>query len=240
MKMNFNFNDGPLPPRNVCEPHMPVVILIDNSGSMFGQAISNVEKSVNRFAADICKDPKAADRVDICVMSFNESVTVLQDWCPITEMRKVELSAGGGTNMSAALRKAVDKLRERGHLYENNGIEVRMPYLINLTDGMGDNIDQIAEEIRDRTNSKKMLPWFLGVNGYDKTTAGMITEGKRVFELTDENGYDFTDFFKVMEVSIKAVSTSAPGAKPVIKDEENPLNQKDCGVRVVNIDDWLS
>ena len=238
MKMNFNFNDGPLPPRNVCEPHMPVVILIDNSGSMFGQAISNVEKSVNRFAADICKDPKAADRVDICVMSFNESVTVLQDWCPITEMRKVELSAG--TNMSAALRKAVDKLRERGHLYENNGIEVRMPYLIILTDGMGDNIDQIAEEIRDRTNSKKMLPWFLGVNGYDKTTAGMITEGKRVFELTDENGYDFTDFFKVMEVSIKAVSTSAPGAKPVIKDEENPLNQKDCGVRVVNIDDWLS
>ena len=237
MKMNFNFNDGPLPPRNVCEPHMPVVILIDNSGSMFGQAISNVEKSVNRFAADICKDPKAADRVDICVMSFNESVTVLQDWCP---MRKVELSAGGGTNMSAALRKAVDKLRERGHLYENNGIEVRMPYLIILTDGMGDNIDQIAEEIRDRTNSKKMLPWFLGVNGYDKTTAGMITEGKRVFELTDENGYDFTDFFKVMEVSIKAVSTSAPGAKPVIKDEENPLNQKDCGVRVVNIDDWLS
>ena len=240
MKMNFNFNDGPLPPRNVCEPHMPVVILIDNSGSMFGQAISNVEKSVNRFAADICKDPKAADRVDICVMSFNESVTVLQDWCPITEMRKVELSAGGGTKMSGALRKAVDKLRERGHLYENNGIEVRMPYLIILTDGMGDNIDQIAEEIRDRTNSKKMLPWFLGVNGYDKTTAGMITEGKRVFELTDEKGYDFTDFFKVMEVSIKAVSTSAPGAKPVIKDEENPLNQKDCGVRVVNIDDWLS
>ena len=240
MKMNFNFNDGPLPPRNVCEPHMPVVILIDNSGSMFGQAISNVEKSVNRFAADICKDPKAADRVDICVMSFNESVTVLQDWCPITEMRKVELSAGGGTNMSAALRKAVDKLRERGHLYENNGIEVRMPYLIILTEGMGDHIDQIAEEIRDRTTSKKMLPWFLGVNGYDKSTAGMITEGKRVFELTDENGYDFTDFFKVMEVSIKAVSTSAPGAKPVIKDEENPLNQKDCGVRVVNIDDWLS
>ena len=171
MKMNFNFNDGPLPPRNVCEPHMPVVILIDNSGSMCGQAISNVEKSVNRFAADICKDPKAADRVDICVMSFNESVTVLQDWCPITEMRKVELSAGGGTNMSAALRKAVDKLRERGHLYENNGIEVRMPYLIILTDGMGDNIDQIAEEIIDRTNSNKMLPWFLFVNGYDNTTA---------------------------------------------------------------------
>ena len=240
MGMNFNFNDGPLPPSNMCEPHMPVLILIDNSGSMSGPAISNVERSVNRFAADICKDPKAADRVDICVISFNDSANVIQDWCPITEMKKIELSAGGGTNMSAALRKAVDKLRERGHLYEDNGIEVRMPYLILLTDGMGDNIDLISEEIRDRTNSKKMLPWFLGVSGYDKTTAAKITEGKRVFELTDEKGFDFTDFFRVMEVSIKAVSTSAPGEKPVIKDEENPLNEENCGVKVVNIDDWLS
>lgn len=240
MGKNFYFNDGPLPPENVCEPHMPVLILIDSSGSMSGLAIKNVEKSVNRFAADICKDPKAAERVEICVISFNDSVKVLQDWGPITEMRKFELLAEGGTNMSEALETAVDKLKERCHLYEDNGIEVRMPYLIILTDGKGDNIDRIAEEIRERTNAKKMRPWFLGVSGYDKATAGKITEGKRVFELTDENGYDFTDFFKVMEVSIKAVSTSAPGAKPVIKDEENPLAKEDCGVKVVNIDKWLS
>lgn len=238
--MNFNFNDGPLPPNNMCEPHMPVELLIDRSGSMSGKAIRNVERAINRFAEDICKDPKAADRVDLCVLGFNDTVEVLQDWCPITEMKKFELTASGGTNMSEGLRVAVDKLRERGHLYEDNGIEVRIPYLIILTDGMGDNIDQIAEEIRERTKAKKMLPWFLGVSGYDKNTAAKITEGKRVFELTDEEGYDFTDFFKVMEVSIKAVSTSAPGAKPVIKDEENPLKKDDCGVKVVNIDNWLS
>ena len=57
MKTNYNFNDGPLPPSNVCEPHMPVVISIDSSGSMSGFAIRNVEKPVNRFASDICKDP---------------------------------------------------------------------------------------------------------------------------------------------------------------------------------------
>ena len=130
--MRNNFNDGSLSLSNVCEPHMPVIVLIDNSDSMSGLPIINVEKSVNRFASDICKDPKAADRVDICVMSFNDSVKVIQDWCPITEMKKVELSAGGGTNMSAALRTAVDKLRERRRLYEDNGIEVRMPYLLTV------------------------------------------------------------------------------------------------------------
>lgn len=241
MTNHFNFNDGPLPPSNECEPHMPVGILIDNSGSLaYQNAIRNIEKAVNRFADDICKDPKAAERVDICVMTFNDTAQVVQDWCPITEMKKVTLSAGGGTNMSAGLKMAVEKLKERGHLYEHMGITVRMPYLIILTDGMGDDIDVIAEEIRERARKKKMYTWFLGVAGYDKATAAKLTEGRRVFELTEEAGYDFTDFFHVMEVSIKAVSTSAPGERPVIKEEENPLNKEDCGVRVANIDDWLS
>lgn len=34
MGMNFNFNDGPLPPSNVCEPHQPILVAIDKSGSM--------------------------------------------------------------------------------------------------------------------------------------------------------------------------------------------------------------
>ena len=240
MAGNFNFNDGVLPPCSMNEPHMPVLLLVDNSGSMAGRAIKNAEMGINRFASDICKDPKAAERVDICVITFNDSTCIVQDWRPITEMRSVEFTAGGGTNMSGALRMAVDKLRERGHLYSDNGVEVRMPYLIMMTDGMGDNIDAISDEIRQRTYDKKMLPWFLGVSGYDKETAAKITEGKRVFELVDETGFDFTDFFKVMEVSIKAVSTSAPGEKPTIKDEENPLKKEGCGVKVANLDDWLS
>lgn len=238
MGMNFNFNDGPLPPENVCEPHMPVLIMADNSGSMEA-AIENVKKSINRFRNDICKDPKAAERVEICVISFNGDVHILQDWCSITEMKSIELSAQGGTNMSAALRVAVDKLKERGHLYEKLGIEVRMPYLIILTDGKGNNINEIAEEIRERDHSNKMRTWFLGVPGYDKETAAKLTEGKRVFELVDKNGYDFTGFFDVMEVSIKAVSTSSPGEKPVIKEDEDPLNQENCSVKVVDLSEWL-
>lgn len=244
MEMNFNFNDGPLPPSNVCEPHQPILVAIDKSGSMGDlpgvPKISNVEKAINKFISDFNQDSKVSERIDFCLLSFNEKVTIEQDWVPIAQAKTVELTAGGGTNLSEALSVSVDKLRERGHVYEDYGIEVRMPYLIILTDGMGDDIDQISEVIRNRTRDNKMRPWFLGVKDYDKITAGKITGGDRVFELTDADGYDFTDFFKLMAVGIKAVSTSAPGAKPVIKDDENPLKQEDCGVKVVNIDDWLS
>lgn len=244
MGMNFNFNDGPLPPSNVCEPHQPILMAIDKSGSMGDlpgtPKISNVEKAINKFLSDLNQNSKVSERIDFCLLSFNEKVTIEQDWVPVAQAKTVELTAGGGTNLSEALSVSVDKLRERGHVYENNGIEVRMPYLIILTDGMGNDIDQISEVIRNRTRDNKMRPWFLGVKDYDKVTAGKITGGDRVFELTDADGYDFTDFFKLMAVSIKAVSTSAPGEKPVIKDDENPLKQEDCGVKVVNIDDWLS
>ena len=65
--MNKNFNDYPIPPKHVNEPHMPVIILCDTSGSMSGVPIRNVNLSVNRFAKDVCKDPKASGLVDVAV-----------------------------------------------------------------------------------------------------------------------------------------------------------------------------
>lgn len=245
MGMNFNFNDDRiLPPENPCEAQMDVLFLIDKSGSMSGLAIKNVERCINRAKEDICKDPKAAAGVRVCVLAFNDEVEIVQNWCPITEMKPVELSAGGGTNLSGALTFARDKVREDTNLLGEIGVpEIKKPYVIILTDGYGNNIDQISEEYRERTKAGKMLPWFLGVSGYDKETAVKIMgENRPIFELVDEKGFDFTDFFDFMTVSIKAASTSAPGARVHIKDEENPFKKENCNVKLAEIDpdDWLS
>ena len=223
MGMEVNLNDGPLPIDNVCEPHLPVLLLIDASDGLMSFAHNYIEELLNKFAAVNCKMPKVAESVDVCIMSFNDSVSILQDWGPISEMKNVKLSAGGGKNMSAALRIAVDEIKRRVHRYEDIGIEVRMPYLVIITDGKDDNIDEIAEEIRHRTDAKKLLPWFIGVHGYDKETAEKLTEGKRVFEL-----YDFMDLFGVMEGDFRVLSTPAPDAKLVMKEDENPLIQAGC------------
>lgn len=235
---NFNFNDyDPIPPTDINKPHMPVLILCDTSGSMSGTPIRNVNLSVNRFAADVCKDPKAAGLVDVAVMSFNESPSVVQEFRPITELRPVQFTASGGTNISAALEKAVEKLRERGHLYEDNGIEVKMPYIILITDGYGGSVTEIARTIRQRTEDKKMQLWVLAVKGYDKATVAELTDGKRVFELVDEAGYDFTEFFDLMAVSVKAVSTSSPDQRIHV---ENPIAKGGSNLKVPDLDAWLN
>lgn len=236
---NYNYGDyEEVAPENINESHMPVLIAGDISGSMAGLPIQNVNKSINRFASDVCKDPKAARRVDVAVIGFNDKPHIEQNWRPVTEMNQVNFIAGGGTNIPAALEKSVEMLRERGHLYEDVGIEVKMPYLILITDGYGGDVTEIAKVIKQRTADHKMKLWVLAVKGYDKKTVAQLTDGKRVFELVNEDGYDFTEFFDFMAVSVKAVSTSAPGQDTV--SVKSDIGREGSTCRVPDLDAWLN
>lgn len=235
MNRNYNFND--YPPVNVNMQHMPVELVLDRSGSMAGFPIQMLNQSANRFAVDVCKDPKAAGLVDVAVLSFNEEASVEQGFRPITELQPIQLEASGGTNLSAALELAIAKMRERCNLYAENGIEIKMPYIILITDGYGGDVTEIARIIKQRTADKKMQLWVLAVKGYDKETVAKLTDGKRVFELVDEAGYDFTDFFDFMAISIKAVSTSSPDQRIHV---DNPLEKEDTNLKVPDLDDWLN
>ena len=112
--MSKNFGDyGALVPQNMNEMLMQVLIAGDISGSMY-RFIDSVNACINRFKSDVCKDPKAARSVETAVIAFNDNVKVVQDWRPITEMEPVELKAGGGTDMKAALEKSLEMMESVG------------------------------------------------------------------------------------------------------------------------------
>lgn len=244
MKDNYNFNDhnpsdyDVIEPENINEPHMPIIIAADISGSMSGAPISNLNKSINRFAKDVCKDPRASSQVDVAVLGFNHTTVLKQNWRPVSQMEEVSFTAGGGTNISAALNEGIKMLREHCHMYEDEGIELKMPYMILITDGYGGDVTQVAELIKKRTEDRKMKLWVLAVKGYDRETVAKLTDGKRVFELVDENGFDFSEFFDFMAVSVKAVSTSAPGVDTV--HIESNIGRKGSSCRVPDLDKWLN
>ena len=233
----FNDDMQQLDPKNINTIHMPVLFLLDTSYSMDGEPIRKLQKSINRFKKDICKNPQAADIVDICIMGFNGNPYMIQEWRPIGDMSPVELSAEGGTNITAAIEGAIDKMRERTCVYENEGIDLRVPWIIMLSDGYGGDVTDIATTIKQRTSENKVKFWMLGVPGYDKETAAKLTEGKRIFELTDDAGFDFRDFFNFMSESIKNISTSTPGAKVHIDD---PTEKPNSTLKHPNLDDWLN
>ena len=64
------------------EPRCPVVLLLDNSGSMSGQPIQQLNQGVAVFKQSLDQDPLAKLRVEVGIISFGP-VTMCQDFVTI-------------------------------------------------------------------------------------------------------------------------------------------------------------
>lgn len=207
---------GSKPPVAADKDHMSVVIAVDTSGSVTGEAIRNINSNLNNFKRIICEDPIAAKCVDVCVLSFDDKVTVLQDWCPIQEMKSgYELTSGGCTDLNGAVLTGIQKIRERSRVYAKQGIVERKPHLMVMTDGydtVTGNVDAAAQLAAQRIAEGKMKLWFLGFGDYDKDTAARLchANGNWCFEVKSGD-FNFNDYFSFAAVSFKVLSTSAPG-----------------------------
>ena len=212
--MNFNFGDYTNLP--LSEGRVAICLVCDVSGSMsIYDRIMELNTCLNRFPADVCKDSKAAELVDLCVITFNEDARVVQDWMPINQLKNglnLHLTAHGGTNMAAALELADKKVCEQAEFYEDaGGGTSKKPFLVVMSDGDVGNIDAILEKIRGRRDKGKYRVNFVGVNGYNRQTAEKLTVPDQIFEVHGEEGYDFTDFFDIMTLSLRTVSQKGDG-----------------------------
>ena len=199
------------------EPHLACVLLLDTSGSMEGDAIASLNKSINRFKEQTSKDEMAQKRVDIAIIEFNDHARVVQDFVPIAQMEPIELEAGGRTNMAEGINLAIDKVKERNRFYASLGTPCFKPWIFMISDGapyIGDDnqsqleaeMEAVAERIKLEENkgSHGKLKFFaLGVSGYDKESLFKLT--KRVMALTDT---DFSGIFNWMSESMVAISVS--------------------------------
>lgn len=211
---------GSLPPAAVDKDHMSVLIAVDTSGSVEGEALRNINENLNNFRQIVCQDPVAARCVDVCVLSFDDEVRVLQDWCPIQDMRRFELASGGFTNLNGAVLTGIQKIRERSRVYREQGIVERKPYLIVMTDGFDTvtgSVDEATRRAGERIVGGKLKLWFLGFGPYDRDTAAKLchANGDWCFEVRNGD-FNFNDFFDFAANSVKAMSVSAPGERVVV------------------------
>lgn len=196
---------------NASESHMACLFLLDTSGSMAGEPISELTSALNRFKIEVCEDQTTRDVLDVAIVEFNTEVRVVQEFVPIEYMEPVSLEAYGGTNMTAGLRTAIDMVVERGRFYRRSGTQPYCPWIVMITDGYpSDSIDNIAEEVLSLDQQDKLRLWSLAVQGADVKLLNRLGHGKRVLAL---KGYDFTSFFDWVNKSMRSISVSSPGEK---------------------------
>lgn len=193
------------------ESHMACLMLLDTSGSMAGTPIEELNKGLNKFYEDVCKDERTKEILDIAIVEFNSATRVVQPFVPVLYMEPVNLSAGGGTIMAPAIRTAIDMVTERSKFYLQTGTQPYKPWILMISDSLAnDDLSQIADEIHGLEENGKLKFFSLGVGDYNSEVFHKLS-GPKVMKLKD---YDFSSFFDWVNKSMRSVSVTAPGDTP--------------------------
>jgi uncharacterized protein YegL len=86
------------------EPRCPCLLLLDTSGSMQGQPISELNAGLIQFKDELVSDSLAAKRVEIAIVTFGP-VNTVTEFQTADEFYPPTLTTTGDTPMGAAIEQ---------------------------------------------------------------------------------------------------------------------------------------
>jgi hypothetical protein len=111
------------------------VLLLDTSGSMQVASLEALNQGLRTFRDDLARDTLAARRVEVAIVTFNSTVTVVQDFVTADQLEPPTLKADGLTHMGSAMHKALDMIQARKAQYRAHGVVYYRPWVFMITDG---------------------------------------------------------------------------------------------------------
>ncbi len=192
------------------EPRCPVVLLLDTSYSMQGNPINQLSEGVGALYNALRDDDLASVRVDLSVISFGQTVAVLQDFATVSESEAPKLKVNGMTPMGGAIVKALKNIESRKGEYRDAGISYYRPWIFLITDGEPtDNTQEASSMLQSSINGKKVIFFGIGVENANLDKMKQISGSPdRVFKL---NGLNFKELFQWVSSSLASVSSSRVG-----------------------------
>lgn len=191
------------------EPRCPCVLLLDSSGSMQGAAIEALNAGLQTFKNDLARDALASRRVEVAVVSFNNEITVVQDFVTVDRFEAPTLTAQGMTHMGSAIHAALDMIHVRKAQFRAHGIAYYRPWIFLVTDGEPQGepdevITHAAERIREAEAARRVAFFAVGVEGADMARLTEISVRTPVRLI----GLNFVEMFIWLSASMQRVSQS--------------------------------
>ncbi len=183
---------------------LPVYLLLDTSGSMYGEPIESVKNGVQNLVASLRSDPYALETAYLSVISFDSDAKQLTPLTELSAFQQPTLNASGCTSLGGAL-KLLAECADRE--ITKTTAEVKgdwKPLVFIMTDGEPtDDLNKGLEEFNKRK-------WGIVVacaagQAANTDTLKKITEC--VVQLDTTDSATIKSFFKWVSSSISTSST---------------------------------
>lgn len=198
---------------------LPVYLLLDTSGSMYGEPIEAVKNGVQVLVSTLRSDPYALETAYLSIITFNSTAQQLTPLTELANFQQPEIEASGCTSLGAALSLLAQKVDQE---VTKTTPEVKgdwKPLVFIMTDGVP--TDDITQGLAAFKNCKfGMVVACAAGKGADQNILKKITES--VVSLDTADSATIKSFFKWVSASI---STSSMKVEEGGRDMSGTLNE---------------
>lgn len=198
---------------------LPVYLLLDTSGSMYGEPIEAVKNGVQVLVSTLRSDPYALETAYLSIITFNSTAQQLTPLTELANFQQPEIDASGCTSLGAALSLLAQKVDQE---VTKTTSEVKgdwKPLVFIMTDGVP--TDDITQGLAAFKNCKfGMVVACAAGKGADQNILKKITES--VVSLDTADSATIKSFFKWVSASI---STSSMKVEEGGREMSGTLNE---------------
>jgi uncharacterized protein YegL len=200
------------------EPRCACLLLLDNSGSMRGDPIAQLNEGLRIFRDELASDDLASKRVEIAIVTFGPVKTELE-FTSAQQFSPPTLSVAAHTPMGGAIETGLNLLRARKDAYQQGGISYYRPWVFMITDGgPTDSWQRAAQLVREGEQARAFSFYAVGVEGANFDVLRQIA----VKEPLKLKGLQFRELFAWLSSSLGSVSKSNPGEQVALTNPAAP------------------
>ncbi len=192
----------------------PCVLVLDASGSMYGNRIEELNAGMVEFERQLKDDPSALTRVQlaiICVGGPRSEASILMDWTDCANFTAFPLVTGGNTPLGEGLLLGLDLIESGKQNLRSAGISYTRPWMFVISDGEPTTAPetwQIAtQKCKDAEAQNKLEIFSIAVAGANTATLSSFSKRPAM----PLQGTNFRELFVWLTGTLKSVSNTRPG-----------------------------
>jgi len=179
---------------------LPVCLLLDISGSMYGDRIDELNQAVRKMLTSLAEEEKMETEILVSVISFGSEVKIDIPYTKASQVEWTDLQVSGMTPMGKALKMAKEMIENK----EITPSRAYRPTIVLISDGgPNDSWEQPLEDFINDGRSSKCDRMAMAIgSGADKNVLTRFIQGTEHNLFTADNAAQLHEFFQRVTMSV--------------------------------------